>query len=285
MILEELRKVRTLTSQEQVVADYILKDPEHILNLTTRQLAAETYVSAATVTRLCQRLGEKGFSNFKLRLIAELNAQKSDVYTNIAGPLMEYGLSAEQISERGLQFYRRVTYETKRKFTTDKMKKIRAMVQEAEVIEIYGTGINYGIAQNASFKFQSLGLRCQAYNELNVQNLANSNLSGKRRVSFLVSHTGANPAVLRIAKIFKQHKNPVIALCEDENSPLGKHADVHVGVINMGDLSMLSLLSYPLSCNYIFDMIYMSILTTNINKQFRMTARDFYADDSDRTEP
>lgn len=277
MILDELKSIPKTTPQDQTLIDFILKNPSHVLSLTTRQLAQETYTSASAVTRLCQKLGERGFTDFKLRLAAELNSQKNGFYADISGPLMEYGLSAEQLTERGIQFYNRVAYETKRKLTPEKLLKISSLIRNANMIEIYGTGINYGIAQNASFKFQSLGLCCQAYNELNVQNLANSSTNKIKRVVFLVSHTGTNPSLLRIAKIFKKSRTPMIVLCEDENSPLAKYADVHVGVINMGDLNMLSLLSYPLSCEYIFDMAYMSILTTTINKQFHMTAKDYYA--------
>lgn len=278
MILDELKRLQKPTQQEQALIDFILEDPSHVLTLTTRQMAQETYTSASAVTRLCQKLGERGFTDFKLRLIAELNSQKNGLYAEMSRPLMEYGLSSEQLIERGVQFYRQVAYETKRRLTTEKLTKIRSLVSNAEILEIYGTGINYSIAQTASFKFQSLGLRCQAYNELNVQSFVNSGMDDRKRTVFLVSHTGATPALLRIVKIFKRSKTPMIVLCEDENSPLGRYANVHVPVINMGDLSMLSLLSYPLSCAYIFDLIYMSILTTNINKQFRMTAEAYYAD-------
>ncbi len=277
MILDELKKIEKTTQQEQALIDFILKDPSYALTLTTRQMAQETYTSASTVTRLCQKLGERGFTDFKLRLIAELNAQKNGLYAEMSRPLMEYGLSSEQILERELQFYRQVAYETKRKLTTEKLTEICSLVSNAETIEIYGTGINYSIAQTASFKFQSLGLHCQAYNELNVQSFVNRGMDDCKRTVFLISHTGANPSLLRIAKIFKSSKTPIIALCESENSPLGQYANIHVPLINMGDLSMLSLLSYPLSCAYIFDLIYMSILTTNINKLFRMTAEDYYA--------
>lgn len=278
MILDELKKIEKSTQQEQVLIDFILRDPAHVLTLTTRQIAQETYTSASAVTRLCQKVGERGFTDFKLRLIAELNAQKNGIYAEMSRPLMEYGLSSEQLIERGLQFYRQVAYETKCRLNTEKLTKIRALVNNAELLEIYGTGINYSIAQTASFKFQSLGLRCQAYNELNVQSFVNSGLDNRKRVVFLISHTGATPSLLRVAKIFKKNKTPIVALCEAEDSPLAKYANIHVPIINMGDLSMLSLLSYPLSCAYIFDLIYMSILTTNINKQFRITAEEYYTD-------
>lgn len=40
--------------------------------MSSRELGNETYTSAASITRFCQKLGVKGFPEFKLKLIGEL---------------------------------------------------------------------------------------------------------------------------------------------------------------------------------------------------------------------
>ena len=65
-----------LTSREVLVAQYILEDPSHIVNLTISELAALTDVSQATIVRFCKRIGTDGFSHLKL-LIAQTYAKPS----------------------------------------------------------------------------------------------------------------------------------------------------------------------------------------------------------------
>ena len=46
------------------------------------------------------------------------------------------------------------------------MKRISQVLQKAECIDIYGTGISYILAQSAAFKISTLGLECSAYEVL-----------------------------------------------------------------------------------------------------------------------
>ena len=51
--------------------DYILGNPDDILQKNINELAQLSYTSTATVSRLCKKLGFKGYKDFKYQYAAE----------------------------------------------------------------------------------------------------------------------------------------------------------------------------------------------------------------------
>jgi len=79
MLIETLTKKENFTSNEIVLADFILKDIDAFSYMTSRDLAEKAFVSPPTVSRFCQKLGAKGFSEFKVQLIAEYVERKKQL--------------------------------------------------------------------------------------------------------------------------------------------------------------------------------------------------------------
>ena len=69
------------------------------------------------------------------------------------------------------------------------MLRIDRFLQDAECIDIYGTGISYTLAQAAAFKFATLGVESSAYESINGHYLAAR--KHKKTVAFVISFTGA----------------------------------------------------------------------------------------------
>lgn len=74
-ILDTLSAMQnSLTRVSQRIADYILRTPSQVTQLSIAQLAQATQSGEATVIRFCRTLGYKGFQDFKLDLAIELPA-------------------------------------------------------------------------------------------------------------------------------------------------------------------------------------------------------------------
>ena len=63
MIIDKLKELKNVTTQEQAVIDYILKEPWAILDISIHDLSIASYTSAATIVRLTKKLGFKGYSD------------------------------------------------------------------------------------------------------------------------------------------------------------------------------------------------------------------------------
>ena len=81
------------------------------------------------------------------------------------------------------------------------MLRIDRFLQEAECIDIYGTGISYTLAQAAACKFATLGVESSAYESINGHYLAAR--KHKKTVAFVISFTGANRSVETMAEYLR----------------------------------------------------------------------------------
>jgi hypothetical protein len=72
-----------LRAAEQRVADFILKHPDELIYLTVTELAERTNTSESTVVRLCQKIGYKGYQEFKIVLARDLVGPATEIYAAI----------------------------------------------------------------------------------------------------------------------------------------------------------------------------------------------------------
>ncbi|HEY5583170.1 MAG TPA: hypothetical protein VIK78_01610 [Ruminiclostridium sp.] len=61
-----------LFTAEKKVADYILKNAEHVVSANVSELADLSGASDATVIRMCKRIGYEGFYQMKIKLSHDL---------------------------------------------------------------------------------------------------------------------------------------------------------------------------------------------------------------------
>lgn len=71
-LIQRMKNQQTMTERERDICNYILEHPEKVESISSRELGHATFTSAASVTRLCQKLGMKGFPEFKIQFVREL---------------------------------------------------------------------------------------------------------------------------------------------------------------------------------------------------------------------
>ena len=86
--LKELKQLNKLTNSEIQVVDYLLDYPQEIAKLSSRQLATLTHTSAATVVRVCQKVGMSGYGEFKLNTFKKLVKPQDTLIEKIQLPQM-----------------------------------------------------------------------------------------------------------------------------------------------------------------------------------------------------
>ena len=77
-LLQKLEQKRDFTSTEAAIADFILHNPEELGRLSITALARMTYSSKAAITRMCRKLGQEGYKEFRLAFAVELEKQRYD---------------------------------------------------------------------------------------------------------------------------------------------------------------------------------------------------------------
>ena len=76
-----------LSQLEKQVLDYIIRYPKKLVHLKLEEVAKEMYISTATISRTCKRLGFQGFQDFKLQLHLNIRDDAQGVSQGISESL------------------------------------------------------------------------------------------------------------------------------------------------------------------------------------------------------
>ena len=258
MLLEKLKEQTNFTNHEKEVARYILENMDKIPSMSSGELARASFTSKATVVRLSQKLGLAGYQEFKLKLVEEIN-QKNRLSKMLEGePITDQSSYTDIINTLPVLYDKAVT-NTRLALDKNTMNRINNVLQRAECIDIYGTGISYILAQSAVFKFATLGLECSAYESINGHYLAAR--KNKKTIAFLISFTGANRTVIQMAKYLREGTNNyVVGLVGPHNQVIRKWCHEIVEIPNRDSLLSLDVITSFSAATYVLDIFFSLLL-------------------------
>lgn len=82
----DAKLIKSLTSNEEDVLQYIFSNKDKVIKMNINQLAQNTYVSTATILRLCKKLNLQGFNDLKFKIksdsLADNNISSNTVETD-----------------------------------------------------------------------------------------------------------------------------------------------------------------------------------------------------------
>lgn len=264
MLLEKLSESTNFTTHEKAVANYILDHPNQVLSMSSGELAKVSYTSKATVVRLSQKLGMEGYQELKLSLASELS-QKKRIDRLLANEPLTANSSYEDIIQTLPAIYDKAVTNTRLSLDKNSMNRINQVLQKSECIDLYGTGISYILAQSAAFKFGTLGMECSAYESINAHYLAAR--KHKKTIAFLISLTGSNHTVIRMAKYLREATgNYVVGIAGPHNSELKKWCHEVVEISNRDSLLSLDVITSFSGTTYVLDIFFALLLAKRYNE-------------------
>lgn len=71
-LIKLLQEKEQFSNAETTIADYLLANFRTLPSMSTRQLAQATYSSSAAIVRFCQKLGFGGYTEFRVKFLAEM---------------------------------------------------------------------------------------------------------------------------------------------------------------------------------------------------------------------
>lgn len=256
MLIQQLKYAENLTAQEQHIAAYVLSNPQAIFEFTAQELARQTYTSSSTIVRFCKKLGTKGYPDFQLKLALEYpRSQQSDPVHG--GGLCEGADDPLLVATEKVPYlYQQAVEQTRRLLSRSELNKLYKWLQNCHRIDMYGSDVNYYLGQQASSKWNELGKSSMAYNTINIHYLRQFNPKALP-LSFIISNTGENPAMLEAARQLKEKQAKTVAITSIANSTLAKQCDAVLLLQGYRGHFRLSKLSSMISIMYIFDVLYL----------------------------
>jgi len=204
----------SLSSAEKTVANYILKNPDEVVKCTIKELATASNVSEATVVRMCQHLGYKGYWSFRISLAAERNDSEAKVNRNEDGSfntiLLRYAKMIENLAGN---------------IDENSMRICSELLLNCGYVHIIAGGNTGTLGAHLAFRLGRLGISCTQNNvpEYYVNNI---NSAKPEDVVFAISRSGITKDVLKGIEMAKERNLKVVAITAYKDSSIAEQADI-----------------------------------------------------------
>lgn len=254
MLLHKIREQLNFTPIDKSIGNYILENPNAVLSCNAHELAILTYTSPSAVVRFCKKLNTKGYPDFRYLYIEEHYENKL-LSSHELSPNRSLSENMNTLAQR---------YETIAKNSIERLNKstlaqVVHLLRNCEYVDFYANGLNYGIALAACERLSVLGYHAQV--QLGINKHYISMMPPHKRdktLSIMISHTGSNEAVLDGAR-YLHSQNMKMVFLGRPNTELHRLSTHHLYWENDHLDSIFDNLSYPVSLQFILDLLYVLV--------------------------
>ncbi|WP_173443072.1 MurR/RpiR family transcriptional regulator [Selenomonas ruminantium] len=258
-LLKAMQEGERFSSTEENIVEYILAHPAQISEMTTRELAEKTYTSPAAIFRLCQKLGLKGYNEFKIKFTSEVNRTLPCGAHIMHRPITDKD-STSDIIRMLAQLEIEAIEETKNEMDAAQMERIANILDKAAIIDIYAYDQNYSLAQMAVYNFLQVKKTAVAHNSLNSQ-LCAALVTDSSHAAIIISRSGINQRLIRTAKILKKRKVKTILLSVNRETELAGLCDEFLYVANTLEYLDMGGNIFSVGARYYFDVMVSMLLS------------------------
>lgn len=258
MTQNTLRKIQSmyprLSDKEKKIADFVLENPDHIIQNTINGVAEQLNVADATVFRFCKRLGFKGYQAMKIALAQEAIAPLKQIHEEI-----QEGDSEETITSKIFKSNIQTLENTENILEAASLESAVDLLHNASEVYFFGTGGSMIIAMDAYHKFVRTGVKCYSFIDSHFQLMAASQMK-PTDVAVIVSHSGKNRDTLNIARVVHESGAKIIAITGFPKSNLAQLAEVSLFTSSEETEYRSEALSSRIAQLSLIDALYVNIM-------------------------
>lgn len=252
-MLGTVRSARmTLSKSEDKVAEYVLSEPDAVVQASIQSLAKSCGVSEPTVVRFCKAIGCSGYHDFKMKLARSRASQEKYFFRDVASDD-----SSKVLSEKLIDSAIASMQDIRNQLDYSAVDRAIDLYCEAERAEFYGSGGSAVVAEDAQLKFFRLGKPAISYADPHIQ-LASAALLDKNSLAIAISYTGRNKDMLDAVALAKQAGAPVVTVTRT-GSALAFLGEVNLNVDVAEDSDVFSPLKSRLAQMVVLDILAVGI--------------------------
>ena len=251
-----LKENKELSKNERILADYILKHPEDVLKMSSKDLGKECFVSTATVYRLCDKLGLSGFSDLKIKITSSLDDyRKSNEDFNFDFPVNQFQTHYE-IIQKIKEDYEQTLNLTANLFSLDQLRLIASAMEKAQIIDVYTSAGNINFALNFQFQMQEIGIQVNVPVDEYQQRLIAAS-SNENHLAIIITFGGRGILSDILPRILHKVKTPIVLISSYDYTfkDLGPDYQLYISPYE-NHYKKISSFSTRLSILYILDVLY-----------------------------
>lgn len=252
-LLKEIKNNAALTEREQDIRNYILEHPEQISTMSSRELGEATFTSAATVTRFCQKLGCKGYPDFRIRFLSEVQA--GSVLEEEKKVQLSERENVVSLVQKVSEMQKQALEETRKELSLEQLMRVGEMLHQAEYIDFYAYDVNIHLARYGCSQFFHAGKIANAYTESNVQELQ-ALIKKEKHLAIIISHTGENAKLVEIARTLKRNHTKIIVIATGKQQTLASWGDEFLYAASSQGMNEFWSAVFFTSAKYLLDLLF-----------------------------
>lgn len=277
-LFQKLKDYKNFTDSEKVMLELIVRDTQRATTLTIDEFAHEVYASKSSVVRFCQKLGFKGFSDFKISLATELNLfteQEAIIHADM--PISNEDSIADVLKIFSNLHFQAI--ESAQKSTnSESFRKAAELIEKAPLISLWGYSNSIMVAMDFNHKMRSIGYPTVCNPISGLQSVHRSRVDGE--VAVIFSTFAKSEWVEHWIASLKATGRKIVLLSANPDTPLAHLVDVAILVENseqretkMGVFSSRSAMLYVSDCLY--AVIFKMNFSDNVNRMRNALGDEF----------
>jgi RpiR family carbohydrate utilization transcriptional regulator len=199
---------------EQRIADYVMNNPQHVLDLTASELATQAQTATSTVVRFCQKLGFSGYREFKLRLARDLvtPVHLSDLMLTATDSIdnMVYKVFRSNIQN---------LVDSSQRLDLEQITRAIDAISKATIVYLVGVGSSVAIVYDLYYWFGRIGVPAHPLVDPNLQRIIAAQAT-PNMVFLGISHSGATRDTVETLRLARELGATTIAMTNYSKSPI-----------------------------------------------------------------
>lgn len=253
-----IAKRSQLSQSGRLVADWIVENAAKAAYMTSQEVAQEAQVSQSTIVKFTQRLGFKGYSEFKLALSEDIGRKQA-----IASTPLHSGIFADDplavIAQKLIKAKTDAMIQTTNALSFDACNQAAQWLSDARTVQIVGIGGSALTAKDLGYKLLKLGITALTEQDSHVQ-IAIARTLTEKDVQIAISFSGERKEILVAAEAAKEQGAKVIALSSPNKSKLRHIADITFDTIADEVENRSSAIASRSAQNVITDLLFIYLV-------------------------
>ncbi|MCR4431338.1 MAG: MurR/RpiR family transcriptional regulator [Tepidanaerobacteraceae bacterium] len=223
--IEKIRAIiNNLKPSEKKIAEFILKNPQDISELSISELSKKCRTSEASVVRFCRTLGYRGYQDLKIKVSSDI-AFKTRKIQGVVNTDDDIETIIAKISRNNMQ----AIENTMDIINREEVKRAADVLMTAAKVDFYGVGASAFVALDAMHKFMRINKACTAYLDSHMQLASAANLT-KDDAAVGISYSGQTADTVDALKLAKNSGATTICITRFGNSPITRVSDIKLFV-------------------------------------------------------
>ncbi|MBC2850114.1 MurR/RpiR family transcriptional regulator [Cetobacterium sp. 8H] len=249
---------KSLSSNEKMIAEYIIKNKNKIGEITSTKLAEEIGVGQSSVIKFIKKIGFVGYVAFKLQLERDLEnekkVEKNKIHSDIC---LEDTL--KELTQKTLLETVQALEDTIGMIDYKNFETIIEKIKMSEQILIIGSGMSSIVARDLELKLMKIKKNSMHYDSKQMQLMKLATMNEKDLV-IAISHRGETQEVIDVIKEAKKINIEIISITSVGKNTVSTLSDYNLGVVSKEGVFRSSAISSRMAQMILLDSIFLRLV-------------------------